>query len=99
MHSSSIEHKDTMDTSGAHTVDDDFDIEVEEAIADRKGGKSKMNRSARDKKFGLGSGGRRSKQNTRSSTDSFSKTTSKKPGMSKSKTSQRPGKSRRAAKR
>ncbi len=57
---------------------EDFDVAVEDAIADRpskraKGpnGKSKLPRQARDKKFGFGGGDRRSKQNTKDSTDSF----------------------------
>ncbi|KAI1785524.1 eukaryotic rRNA processing [Ganoderma leucocontextum] len=57
---------------------EDFDVAVEDAIADRpskraKGpnGKSKLPRGARDKKFGFGGAGRRSKQNTKDSTDSF----------------------------
>lgn len=57
---------------------EDFDVAVEDAIADRpskraKGpnGKAKLPRAARDKKFGFGSAGRRSKQNTKDSTDSF----------------------------
>ncbi|KAL4073324.1 eukaryotic rRNA processing [Scleroderma yunnanense] len=82
---------------------EDFDVAVEEAIADRpaakhargEGGK-KMPRNARDAKFGFGGKGRRSKQNTRSSTDSFVAGPSKK-GKGKGNTSQRPGKSRRQA--
>ncbi|KAJ7184336.1 eukaryotic rRNA processing protein EBP2-domain-containing protein [Mycena filopes] len=59
-------------------VDDDaFDIAVEDAIADRpaKRGRgaapSKMSRTGRDQKFGFGGAGKRSKSNTRESTDDF----------------------------
>ncbi|KAI0754796.1 eukaryotic rRNA processing protein EBP2-domain-containing protein [Daedaleopsis nitida] len=58
--------------------DEDFDVAVEDALADRpskraKGsnGKPKLPRNARDKKFGFGGADRRSKQNTKDSTDSF----------------------------
>ena len=56
--------------------EDDFDIAVEDAISDRpakrgkSGGKS-VPRSVRDKKYGFGGATRRSKQNTRESTDNF----------------------------
>lgn len=59
---------------------EDFDIAVEDAISDRpskraKGSgdsnRPKMSRKARDGKFGFGGAGRRSKQNTKSSTDDF----------------------------
>ncbi|KAF4617620.1 hypothetical protein D9613_006214 [Agrocybe pediades] len=58
--------------------EDDFDIAVEDAISDRPAkrgktdGKRGMPRSARDSKFGFGGATRRSKQNTRESTDDFS---------------------------
>ena len=63
-------------------VDAETDADaVEDAIADRpakrskgtneRGGKPKLPRTARDKKFGFGGAGRRSKQNTKDSTDSF----------------------------
>lgn len=60
--------------------DDDFDIAVEEAISDRPAkrgrtddskGKRGMPRAARDSKFGFGGATRRSKQNTKESTDDF----------------------------
>ncbi|KAF7301135.1 hypothetical protein MIND_00677900 [Mycena indigotica] len=62
--------------------DDGFDIAVEDAISDRPSkrgrgvasngrGGSKMSRRGRDQKFGFGGGGRRSKSNTRESTDDF----------------------------
>ncbi|KIJ64561.1 hypothetical protein HYDPIDRAFT_90380 [Hydnomerulius pinastri MD-312] len=57
---------------------DAFDVAVEDAIADGpsakrargRGGKN-LSRSARDSKFGFGGKDRRSKQNTKSSTDNF----------------------------
>ncbi|KAJ6585434.1 eukaryotic rRNA processing protein EBP2-domain-containing protein [Mycena capillaripes] len=64
-------------------VDDDaFDIAVEDAIADRPakrgrgaapGGRGgpKVSRQARDQKYGFGGAGKRSKSNTRESTDDF----------------------------
>ena len=57
--------------------DDGFDVAVEDAIADRpsKRGKGpdgrKITRQSRDKKFGFGGAGKRSKQNTQASTDNF----------------------------
>jgi len=60
---------------------DDFDVAVEDAIADRPakrargdgpGGKKRgLPRDARDKKFGFGGPRRGAKQNTKSSTDAF----------------------------
>ncbi|KAF9054851.1 eukaryotic rRNA processing protein EBP2-domain-containing protein [Panaeolus papilionaceus] len=69
--------KDVLDNPKA--ADDDFDIAVKDAIADRpskrgKGSDGKgIPRSVRDKKYGFGgsTNNRRSKQNTRESTDSF----------------------------
>ncbi|KAH9480708.1 rRNA-processing protein EBP2 [Psilocybe cubensis] len=67
--------KDILDNPGAN--DDEFDIAVEDAIADRpakrgKGSNGKsMSRSARDSKFGFGGATRHSKSNTRESTDDF----------------------------
>ncbi|KAJ7250027.1 eukaryotic rRNA processing protein EBP2-domain-containing protein, partial [Mycena haematopus] len=58
-------------------VDEDFDIAVEDAIADRPAkrgrgvGGSKISRQSRDQKFGFGGAGKRSKSNTRESTDDF----------------------------
>jgi rRNA-processing protein EBP2 len=57
--------------------DDGFDVAVEDAISERpsKRGKgasgSKISRTSRDKKFGFGGAGKRSKQNDRTSTDKF----------------------------
>ena len=59
---------------------EDFDVAVEDAISDRpskrtKGSgdsdRPKMSRKARDGKFGFGGAGKRSKQNTKFSTDDF----------------------------
>jgi rRNA-processing protein EBP2 len=69
--------KDMLDNPDAD--DDAFDIAVEEAISDRPskriksnaGANNKLSRQARDKKFGFGGVGKRSKQNTRRSTDDF----------------------------
>ncbi|KAG2069729.1 eukaryotic rRNA processing [Suillus decipiens] len=89
---------------------DAFDIAVEDAIADRpakhaKGpGGKKMARSARDQKFGFGGQGRRSKQNTKASTDNFDSAPGKrghgpKAGRGGAGGSKRPGKSKRVASR
>jgi rRNA-processing protein EBP2 len=56
--------------------EDDFDIAVEDAISERpakreKSGAKGVSRSARDQKYGFGGATRRSKQNTRESTDNF----------------------------
>ncbi|KAF8867576.1 eukaryotic rRNA processing protein EBP2-domain-containing protein [Gymnopilus junonius] len=70
--------KDVLDNPQAN--DDEFDIAIEDAISDRpakrgKGANGKsMPRSARDQKFGFGGSTRRSKQNTRESTDNFDAT-------------------------
>ncbi|KAJ7464751.1 eukaryotic rRNA processing protein EBP2-domain-containing protein [Mycena galericulata] len=65
------------------SVDDDaFDVAVEDAISDRPakrgrgaaaGGRGgpKVSRQARDQKYGFGGAGKRSKSNTRESTDDF----------------------------
>lgn len=69
--------KDILDKSHG---DEEFDIEVEDAIADRppaKRGKAtgegsrRLPRKARDAKYGFGGTTRRSKSNTRESTDNF----------------------------
>ncbi|KAI6030447.1 eukaryotic rRNA processing [Pisolithus orientalis] len=82
---------------------EEFDVAVEEAIGDersskrsRKEGGKNMSRSARDTKYGFGGKGRRSKQNTRSSTDSFISGANKK-GKGKGAVNKRPGKSKRQA--
>jgi len=99
--------------------DDDFDVAVEDAISDRPSKRSRpsegannkprMTRHVRDKKYGFGGAGRRSKQNTKDSTDNFSSGAGRgKKGQSGSKAAggkkggkkpQRPGKSRRMAAR
>ena len=93
---------------------EDFDVAVEDAISDRpskraKGSgdsnRSKMSRKARDGKFGFGGVGRRSKQNTKSSTDDFEPGRRSGPGQKfekggrggKKAPSKRPGKSKRMA--
>ncbi|KAF9443559.1 eukaryotic rRNA processing [Macrolepiota fuliginosa MF-IS2] len=101
--------KDMLDNTQGN--DEDFDVAVEDAISDRpskrnKGpeGKARIPRQARDKKYGFGGAGRRSKQNTKDSTDNFG------PGAGRGKKGkggdggkggkrQRPGKSRRMAAR
>ncbi|KZT67303.1 eukaryotic rRNA processing [Daedalea quercina L-15889] len=88
--------------------DDGFDVAVEDAIADRpakhakgsgSGGK-KIPRQVRDQKFGFGGPRKRSKQNNKSSTDSFDVGSA---GRGKAKgakgAAKRPGKSRRMAAR
>jgi rRNA-processing protein EBP2 len=59
---------------------EDFDVAIEDAISDRPSKRAKgsgdsshpkTTRKARDSKFGFGGAGRRSKQNTKSSTDDF----------------------------
>lgn len=93
------ERKDGVDFPDAHD-DDAFDVAVEEAVEGRPSKKSKngakISRTKRDAKFGFGGKGRRSKQNTRQSTEQFNygsrKGTGGKAGKAK-----RPGKSRRMA--
>jgi rRNA-processing protein EBP2 len=69
------ERKDVLDKPQAD--DDAFDVAVEDAISDRpskrsrEAGGSRVSRDARNKKYGFGGAGRRSKQNTRESTDNF----------------------------
>ena len=86
------------------TNDDAFDVAVEDAISDRpskrsKDGKPKMSRKGRDSKFGFGGKGRRSKQNTRDSTEKFDYGARKGGKGGKSNKPNRPGKSRRMASR
>lgn len=69
------ERKDGLDNPQAD--DDAFDVAVEDAISDRPSKRGKgpggkfVNRDARNKKYGFGGGGRKSKQNTKESTDNF----------------------------
>ncbi|EUC63333.1 rRNA processing protein Ebp2 [Rhizoctonia solani AG-3 Rhs1AP] len=89
-----------------------FDVAVEDAIADRpakrgkQGGKSTISRAKRDAKFGFGGAGtkgRRGKQNTKQSTESFDfrggmgREAAKRGGRNNGAKSKRPGKSRRQA--
>jgi rRNA-processing protein EBP2 len=70
-----VERKDALDQ------DEDFDVQLENALTDRpskrqahtgQNGKPSMSRKGRDAKYGLGGKvGRRAKQNTKESTDSF----------------------------
>lgn len=101
------ERKDALD--GAQD-DEAFDVAVEDAISDRPSKRSKgpgdkqLPRHVRDKRFGFGGAGRRSKQNTKESTDDFEQRRGGgKPGRGgKAKGrggAQRPGKSRRMAAR
>jgi len=73
-----LERKGALDNAQADG--EDFDVAVEDAISDRPSKRAKgpgdskrpkMSRKARDGKFGFGGAGRRSKQNTKSSTDDF----------------------------
>ncbi|TFY61862.1 hypothetical protein EVJ58_g4245 [Rhodofomes roseus] len=91
--------------------DDNFDVAVEDAISDRpakraKGagpGGKKIPRQARDQKFGFGGPRKHSKQNTKSSTDSFDAGSAgrgkAKGGKSAKGAAKRPGKGRRMAAR
>ena len=89
-----------------------FDVAIEDAISDRpsiraKGSgdsnRPKMSRKARDGRFGFGGAGRRSKQNTKSSTDDFEPGRRSGPGQKFGKSGKggkralpkRPGKSKR----
>jgi rRNA-processing protein EBP2 len=84
---------------------EDFDVEVEDAIADRpakraKGqGGPKANRTTRNKKFGFGGPKKHSKQNTKASTDNFGPGAGKGKGRPKAGMNKRPGKSKRMATR
>ena len=86
--------------------DDEFDVQLEEALGERKAARHtsapKMSRQRRNEKFGFGGKKRHNKSNTADSTDQFGKAARRKPGggpRPKSKKPQRPGKSRRAARR
>ena len=105
-----LERKGALDNAQADG--EDFDVAVEDAISDRpskraKGprdsGRPKISRKARDGKFGFGGAGRRSKQNTKSSTDDFEPGRRSGPGQKfgkggkggKKAPTKRPGKSKR----
>ncbi|KAJ7601245.1 eukaryotic rRNA processing protein EBP2-domain-containing protein [Mycena floridula] len=71
--------KDVLDNAQAD--DDAFDVAVEDAISDRPAKRGRGNgrgrgvtRESRDKKYGFGGADRRSKSNTRESTDNFEST-------------------------
>ncbi|KAH8113502.1 eukaryotic rRNA processing [Phellopilus nigrolimitatus] len=89
----------------AQTNDDAFDVAVEDAISDRpskrsKGAPPKISRKGRDAKFGFGGKDRRSKQNTRESTEKFDFGSRKGAGGKGATSSSKPkrlGKSRRMA--
>ena len=92
--------------SGMGLDDDEFDVQLEEALGARKAARHtsapKMSRQRRNDKFGFGGKKRHNKSNTADSTDQFGKAARRKPGggpRPKSKKPQRPGKSRRAARR
>ena len=92
--------------SGMGLDDDEFDVQLEEALGERKAARHtsapKMSRQRRNEKFGFGGKKRHNKSNTADSTDQFGKAVRRKPGggpRPKSKKPQRPGKSRRAARR
>lgn len=94
---------------------DGFDVQLEDAISERpskrhagsKDGKPSISRTKRDAKFGFGGKvGRRAKQNTKGSTDSFGAGTGRQKGKGfkfgasgKKGFSKRPGKSQRMASR
>jgi len=76
-------------------------VEVEDALADRpakraKGqGGPKVNRTARNNKYGYGGPKKHSKQNTKASTDNFGPSAGKGKGRHKAGANKRPGKSKR----
>lgn len=105
-----LERKGALDNVQADG--EDFDVAVEDAISDRPqkrakdsgdSNRHKMSRKARDGKFGFGGAGRRSKQNTKSSTDDFEPGRRSGPGQKFGKDGKggkrgpqkRPGKSKR----
>jgi len=107
---SDIERKGALDNAQADG--EDFDVAVEDAISDRPSKRAKgpndsdrpkMSRKSRDGKFGFGGAGRRSKQNTKSSTDDFEPGRRSGPGQKfgkggkggKRDPPKRPGKSKR----
>ena len=105
-----LERKGALDNAQADG--EDFDIAVEDAISDRPSKRAKgsgdsnrprVSRKARDGKFGFGGAGRRSKQNTKASTDDFEPSQRSGPGQrfgkggkgGKKVPAKRPGKSKR----
>jgi len=108
------ERKDMLENSQRNG--DDFDVAVEDAISDRppkrsrpSEGANNIPRHVRDKKYGFGKVGRRSKQNTKDSTDNFGPGSGRRKkgkgeprsagGKKGSQKPQRPGKSKRMAAR
>lgn len=88
---------------GLELDDDEFDVQLEDALADAKEARRprpKMSRSARNDKFGFGGKKRYNKSNTAESLDDAQahKHRGSRPPKGKGK-QQRPGKSRRAARR
>ena len=107
---SDLERKGALDNAQADG--EDFDVAVEDAVSDRPSKRArgsgnpdrpKMSRKSRDSRFGFGSAGRRSKQNTKSSTDDFEPGRRSGPGQQfgkrgkggKKAPAKRPGKSQR----
>ncbi|WFD21257.1 rRNA-processing protein EBP2 [Malassezia caprae] len=91
-------------SSGFELDDDEFDVQLEEAIGERKAEarkpRGKMSRQSRDAKYGFGGKKRHQKSNTAESTDAWGGARRKPgPARGKAKKPQRPGKSKRAARR
>ena len=91
-------------SSGFELDDDEFDVQLEEALGERKAGarqpRGKMSRQSRDAKYGFGGKKRHQKSNTAKSTDAWGGARRKPgPAHGKAKKAQRPGKSKRAARR
>ena len=85
---------------GGLVGDDEFDVQLEEAIADKpreRRPKPKMSRTSRDQKFGFGGKKRWNKSNTAESTDDFGGARKGKgAARGKARKPQRPGKNKRA---
>ena len=103
-----------MENAQADGDDDAFDVAVEDAITDRPAKRARtgkaggsLPRHVRDKKFGFGGRGKRDKQNTRTSTDDFDRSATRRGksggargrGGGAGRGQTRPGKSRRVATR
>ncbi|WFD28869.1 rRNA-processing protein EBP2 [Malassezia nana] len=88
-------------SSGFELDDDEFDVQLEEAIGERKNEarrpRGKMSRQSRDAKYGFGGKKRHQKSNTAESTDAWGG--ARRKTKAKAKKAQRPGKSKRAARR
>lgn len=85
---------------GGLVGDDEFDVQLEDAIADKpreRRPKPKMSRTSRDQKFGFGGKKRWNKSNTAESTDDFGGARKGKGvARGKARKPQRPGKNKRA---